>query len=336
MLGTIETGFGRQNMKAMDIYKFAIEMGIKADPRGRKEMQRILKDNKEKYEALKDDEKWEFDTDALFNPYEDTRLLFDSGKDVKRILTGIDIDTGEVVLADRLRDKGKPVDLIIAHHPSGRAGFGFWGVMNMQADILERLGVPINVAEGMLADRISEVSRAVAPGNHNKAVDSAARLGISMMCCHTPADNNVNLFLQRLMNRRRPRTIGDVIKLLKEVPEYREAVLLKSGPRIIVGSKDLRAGKVIVDMTGGTSGAKEVYAKLAEVGVGTVIMMHIREDHIVEAKKNHINIIVAGHMASDSIGMNHVLDGIEKMGIEIIPFAGLIRHNRLKAGKKKR
>jgi putative NIF3 family GTP cyclohydrolase 1 type 2 len=65
-------------------------------------------------------------------------------------------------------------------------------------------------------------------------------------------------------------------------------------------------------------------------------MMHIREDHITEAKKHHINVIVAGHMASDSIGMNHVLDGLEKKGIEIVPFAGLIRVSRNNGGKKKR
>ena len=323
-------------MKAVDIYKFVIEMGMKSDPRGKKEMGRILQDNKEKYEALKEDEKWEFDMDALFNPYEDTRLLNDTGKDIKRIMTGIDIDTGEVMLADRLASKGKPVDLILAHHPSGVAYAGFYGVMHMQADILCKLGIPINVAEGMLADRISEVSRAVAPANHNKAVDSAKHLGIGFMCCHTPADNHVHQFLQGLMDRKRPRTVGDVIKLLKEVPEYHTAVGLKAGPRIIVGSKERRAGKVILDMTGGTSGAKEVYEKLAEVGVGTIIMMHIREDHIIEAKKNHINIIIAGHMASDSIGMNFILDGLQKKGIEIIPYAGLIRVNRSTAGKKKR
>jgi putative NIF3 family GTP cyclohydrolase 1 type 2 len=322
-------------MKAIDIYKYAIGMGIKADPRGKKEMDRILKENKQKYEDLKADDKWEFDQDALFNPYEDTRLLFDSGKEVKRILTGIDVDTAEILLADRMGQKGKPIDLILMHHPTGRAGYGFWGVMHMQADILNQLGVPINVAEGMLAERIAEVSRAVAPANMNKAVDSAAHLGISFMCCHTPADNNVDLFLQNLMDKKKPRTVGDVVKILKDVPEYHEAVTLKSGPKIICGTKEGRAGKVILDMTGGTSGSKDVYTKLAEVGVGTIIMMHIREDHIVEAKKNHINVIVAGHMASDSIGMNHILDGLEKKGIEIIPFAGLLRYNRLKGSKKR-
>lgn len=323
-------------MKVPAIYRYAIEMGIKADPRGKKGISRILKDNKEKLKKMEEEEKDEFDEDCLFNPFDDTRVLFDNGKDVKRILTGIDMDTSEVVLADRLRELGRPVDLVLAHHPTGYAFAGFYGVMHMQADILSGLGVPINVAEGLLRDRISEVSRAVAPANHNKAVDAARHLGISIMCCHTPADNNVNKFLQKVINAKRPRTVGDAITALKGVPEYKKAVRLKAGPRIIVGSKWARAGKVIVDMTGGTSGSKEVYEQLADVGVGTIIMMHIKEDHIKEAKKHHINCIVAGHMASDSLGMNIVLDGLEAKGIDIVPCSGLIRVSRnKKKGKKK-
>jgi hypothetical protein len=65
-------------------------------------------------------------------------------------------------------------------------------------------------------------------------------------------------------------------------------------------------------------------------------MMHIKEEHIKEAKKHHINCIVAGHMASDSIGMNLVLDGLEARGIDIVPCSGLIRVSRnKKKGKKK-
>lgn len=323
-------------MKIQDVYRMAIDMGIKADPRGKKEMARILRENKKKFDALKEEEKDEFDMDSLFNPYDDSRVLFDSGKKVKRVLTGVDMDTAEVLLADRLGEKGKPIDLIIAHHPSGYAFAGFYGVMHMQAEMLADLGVPINVAEGMLRDRIAEVSRAIAPANHNKAVDAAAHLGIGFMCCHTPADNNVAKFLQGLIGRKRPRTVGDAIKVLKEIPEYKEAVRLKAGPRIIVGAKEHRAGKVMVDMTGGTSGSKDVYEQLADVGVGTVIMMHIKEEHIKEAKKHHINIIVAGHMASDSIGMNHVLDEIEKKGVEIVPCSGLLRFRRWKKRGRKR
>jgi putative NIF3 family GTP cyclohydrolase 1 type 2 len=323
-------------MKIPELYRLIIRLGIEADPRGKKEMERILKENRTRFEALKDDEKDEFDPDALFNPYADTRLLYDNGKDVKRILTGVDIDTAEVLLAERLAEKGRSIDLILAHHPSGYAYAGFHGVMHMQTDMLANLGVPINVAEGLLRDRVAEVSRIVAPMNHNKAVDAAAHLGIGFMCCHTPADNNVSDFLQKEIDRKRLRTVGDVVKFLKGVPEYARAVRLKAGPRVIVGSKENRAGKVIVDMTGGTSGSKDVYEQLADVGVGTIIMMHIKEEHIKEAAKHHINVIVAGHMASDSLGMNFILDNIEKRGIEVVPCSGLIRVKRSAKGKKGR
>jgi hypothetical protein len=56
--------------------------------------------------------------------------------------------------------------------------------------------------------------------------------------------------------------------------------------------------------------------------------MHISEKHRKKAQKAHINVVIAGHMASDSLGMNLFLDELEKKGIEIIPCSGLIRVKR--------
>jgi hypothetical protein len=39
---------------------------------------------------------------------------------------------------------------------------------------------------------------------------------------------------------------------------------------------------------------------------------------------------VAGHISSDSLGMNIFLDELEKRGIEIIPLGGLTRFSRVK------
>ena len=101
-------------------------------------------------------------------------------------------------------------------------------------------------------------------------------------------------------------------------------------PKRIVsfGSPKNHAGKVIAKMTGGTSGPKEIYEKFAQAGVGTVVGMHFPESHIEEAKKHHINMIVSGHMASDSVGVNLIADEWEKKGIEVIPCSGLIRVSR--------
>jgi len=78
-------------------------------------------------------------------------------------------------------------------------------------------------------------------------------------------------------------------------------------------------------MAGGTGGAKTLYEAFEKAGVGTYIAMHVKEDHIELAKKHHINLIVAGHMPSDSLGMNLMYGELENKGeLEIVRFSGLI------------
>jgi len=179
-----------------------------------------------------------------------------------------------------------------------------------------------------MASRISEVKRGMMPLNHNRAVDAASILDIPLMCMHTPADNMVTNFLQKLFDEQKPETLGDVVKILKEIPEFAGAVKNNAGPNIVMGGKEKRAGRIMVDMTGGTSGSEDAYRKLSVAGVGTLVVMHIVEKHRKEAEKNHINVVNAGHMASDSLGMNLILDEMARQGVEIIPAAGLIRVTR--------
>ncbi|MBE3588047.1 MAG: NGG1p interacting factor NIF3 [Thermoanaerobacteraceae bacterium] len=316
-------------MKIREIYELVIARGMENDPRGLEAVQKYLSAEKKKYEELKEEEKQEYDTDRLVNPYDDTRVLVgDPEREVRRVLAGIDMEVGEVLLADRLGEKGRPVDLIISHHPEGKAMAALYQVMHLQEDVLARFGVPINVAEGIMASRIAEVKRGLLPLNHNRAVDAARILGLALMSVHTAADNLVATFLQKIMDEKKPETLGDVLKLLKEQPEYREAVKYNAGPTIVVGSKERRAGRIMVDMTGGTSGSEDAYARLSQAGVGTLLVMHMGEKHRKEAEKNHINVIIAGHMASDSLGMNLFLDELESRGVEIIPCAGLLRFSR--------
>ena len=319
-------------MKLGEIYNLFIKKGIDADPRGRKEVEKNLKKLKEEYGKLEKKKKEEFDTEKLTNPYSDTRILYgDQKTEVKKVLVGIDMETGEVLLADRLKEKGEKIDLIMSHHPEGKAFATLGDVMHLQADVMHKYGVPINVAEGVLGGRISEVSRGIAPINHNRAVDAAKLLNLPFMCAHTVADNMVYSFLVNLMEKKRPETVGDVLDILKEIPEYKEAARGGAGPRLFTGSPSKRAGKVAVTgMTGGTSGAPEEVEKMAQSGIGTIISMHVSEKHKKEAQKHHVNIVVAGHISSDSLGMNLLLDEIEKKGVKVISVSGLIRIKRFK------
>ena len=286
---------------------------MEQDPRGKSFVKELLNKAKKEYEALEKNEKEYFNKDRLLNPYSDTRILNGSGtEEVKSVLVGIDIDVGEVLLADRLNDKSKKIDLIIAHHPEGAALAALHRVMYMQADIATNLGVPVNVADSILQNRINEVERRLLPVNHTKAIDAARILGIPMMCIHTAADNCVTSFLQRSLDKKKPKTLEEIMDILNEVPEYKIARKNNAGPKIINGVKTARAGRIFVDMTGGTEGAKEIFEKLSAAGVGTLICMHLSEEHIKKAKEAHVNVIIAGHISSDNIGLNIILDEIEK------------------------
>jgi len=315
-------------MKIKEIYNLAIQKGTEADFRGKEEIEKILKRLKEKYEKMEEEEKEEFDLERLINPFSDTRILFgEPQKEVKKVLVGIDIDGEELLLAEKFGD----IDLVISHHPRGKALAGLDDVMQLQIDVLAKYGVPVNIAEKLLKKRIEEVARGIAPENHNRAVDMAKHLNLPLICIHTSCDNLAANFVDQKLKNNNPNFVEEIINSLKEIPEYKEAIKIGAGPKIFVGDKENRCGKIVItEMTGGTEGAPEIYEKLAQAGAGTVIGMHISEKNREEAEKANINVVIAGHISSDSLGMNLFLDELEKRGVEIIPCSGLIRISRVK------
>ncbi|USN53560.1 MAG: NGG1p interacting factor NIF3 [Candidatus Nomurabacteria bacterium] len=326
-------------MTIQEIYDLAIRLAIKNDLRGEKHVRHKLKRAKERYEKMSGDAKKFYDKEQLENPYSDTRsYALEPNRQVKRILAGIDVEEGEILAANEL-SKEKPIDLVISHHPIGHALAGLHEVMHMQAEILALYGIPINVAESVLSVRVNEVSRKLNPVNHSQVVDIARLLKVNVMCLHTATDNLVanHMFSLVKRNEKKLETVGDVMDMLfEEYPEYAEAKKIKAGPMLFAGSRDRLAGKIAVtEVTGGTEGNPKIYEKAAQAGIGTIIGMHMSEEHKKEAEKNHINAIIAGHMSSDSIGLNLFLDELEKRGVEVIPFGGLIRVRHYTPRKKR-
>ena len=330
-------------MKIKEIYNLAINKGIEADFRGREGIERFLKRKKEKYEKLSEKEKEEFDKKALENPFLDSRILnISQDKEIKRILVGIDIEPAEILLAKEIgkfeegsasslaSSRDSAIDLIISHHPLGKGLAHLSDVMELRCDVLNQYGVPINVAEGLMKERIDEVARGINARNHQRTVDSARLLGFNLICLHTVCDNLAAKFLKdRIEKEDSLMRIEDLLNLLKEIPEYKEALKIGAGPKIFVGDPERRCGKIAVtEITGGTEGSPKLYEKMAIAGIGTIIGMHMREESKKEAEASNINVIIAGHMSSDSLGMNLFLDELEKRGIEIVPCSGLIRVSR--------
>ncbi len=255
---------------------------------------------------------------------EDSGIIYDNGKEVKRILAGIDMDATMLLLAKQLG-----FDCVAKHHPSGIQNPNTGDLVGR--DHLKKLlecGVPINEAQKLAYAGVQKRKQGMHSRNKTLIADTAKLLDISDVAFHTPADMLAERTVQDKMNalmERNPRcTVGDVIDELMTIREYQDAQEGQQ-PEVWVGSKDSFAGRIYVEMYGVNAPSVDEYIACANAGVGTFVGMHATPE-VIEAlrKQNKANLVIAGHMASDSLGFNQILDAWEAKGIEIVRISGIV------------
>ena len=252
---------------------------------------------------------------------EDSGIIVE-GENIKKVAIGVDMELAEMMLA---RELG--ADLVITHHPTGGdPRINLHKVMDNQIDTMVRAGVPINKAQKALAEKKGQIERALHVSNYDRAVSAAKLLKMPFMGIHTPADLLAERTVQELLDEKlkdnEKATLQDVIDALETLPEYQKTL---AKPVVRVGSKESYAGKTFVTMAGGTGGGVNVHKAYYEAGIGTLVAMHMPEDVIKAIKEQNIgNVVVAGHMASDSVGINQIAKALEEKGIEVIRMSGLI------------
>ncbi len=101
-------------MTIQQIYDLALDMAINADPRGADFVKKQLAKAKKEAEKLSPKQKKFFDAETLKNPYSDSRIYVGDPKtEVKKIMSGIDISSAEILLADRLNEKGERIPVSV-------------------------------------------------------------------------------------------------------------------------------------------------------------------------------------------------------------------------------
>lgn len=242
------------------------------------------------------------------------------GENIKKAAFGVDMEAAEMLIAKELG-----VDLVITHHPvGGSPRLNLYKVMENQIDRMIAAGVPVNKAQKMLREQVGKVERSLHVTNYDRAASAARLLNMPFMGIHSPADLLTERRVQEHLdsNLEHKSTLGDVVAVLKQLPEYKNAL---TEPEIRVGSEKEFAGKVFVTMAGGTNGGAKVAQTYFEAGIGTLVCMHMPEDVLKAVKEQNIgNVIVAGHMASDSIGINMIISALEERGVEVIRMSGVI------------
>ncbi len=200
----------------------------------------------------------------------------------------------------------------------------------MQADLWAQQGVSIAAGDALIAPRAEEISRRISPVNHYRAIDAANLLGLASLSCHTPADNSVQRFVTEFLDAESPETLDDLVKALRTIPEYEDGARKGYGPAMVLGSGSARAGADGRRHDRRDRGPEwRRWIALSAAGVGTLVGMHYSEEHRKHAEELKLNLVVAGHISSDVLGMNLVLDRVEALGeVQVYCTSGMVRVRR--------
>ena len=253
---------------------------------------------------------------------EDSQVYLDG--EVRRVLFGIDIDVGELLLARQLG-----LDGVIAHHPIGsRAALNFPRMIDRHEEQMLAAGIPRPRAHQAMLERKGPVEKAGHSRNYDRVIDAARLLRMPLMNIHLAADligrQYFIDFVEGHVDGRAP-TAGALVEELKTIPEM-EAALVQ--PQLWLGKGDNPVGRWVVQMAAGTNGGAPVFSTYYEHGINTILAMHVDPADLRTLEAMRLpaaNLIITGHMPSDSIGINRVIDALQEQGVEVIAGSGVIR-----------
>ena len=253
----------------------------------------------------------------------------DSGIDVpapsvKRVLFGIDADVGDLLLAKQLG-----YDLLINHHPTGGSSqVDFPKVLRRHGVLLEFAGVPRAAAEGAVEALLDEHEPAAHARNYDKLPSEARLLGMPLMAIHNPCDEIGRRVMDEALQAGLPKEprVRDAIRVLNELPEFRKALT-----KIVVrmGSEQNPLGKWVVIHGAGTNGGYPVAKAAFDHRIDTVFYIHIDAGHLRRLREEYgregpKNLVVTGHIASDSLGINRLVRELRKRGVAVDCFNGVL------------
>jgi len=255
-----------------------------------------------------------------YTPY-DTEI-FVQGDNIKKVLIGVDMETPELLLA---KDMG--YDCVVGHHPKGdHTIVNFHKVMDAQIKRMIDFGIPINKAQKMLRKKQSSIDLSSHGSNYDRVPSAARLLKLPYMNIHIPADFiTEKIFQEKLDNKFSNDTFATVGNILDEISSWSYYDKSVAKPVIRVGGREDYCGKIAVLMAGGTNGGAEIYKSYFEAGVGTIIAMHVPEDVKKAVVEQNIgNIIIAPHMATDSIGLLEIVNKWREKGLEVDCMSGIV------------
>lgn len=241
------------------------------------------------------------------------------GSGIHRVLLGLDVGPAELLLARQLG-----FDCVIAHHPVRRRGF--WRVFERQRGFMREAGVPEQVIAAAIDARLAGMRLSDHNANDDHVPSVARLLGMPFLNVHLPLDEYTRRTLvstiEQYQQAHSDATAGQVAAAVGELPSLRRAEIK---PIVVHGSENSPAGRVVVAMAGGTNGGFAVAEAYLTHGTDTVIYMHIQPEDRDRLRREGVrgNLIITGHAAADSIGIDAYVEELRRRDLEVVTFSGV-------------
>ena len=243
---------------------------------------------------------------------------------VRRAVFGIDADTGTILAAKELG-----YDLVIAHHPlGGKATFGIMKMYAKHAANLARAGVPRTAALAAVRAMEAEHAPRIHATNYDHVPSVARLLGMPLMNVHNPCDEIGRRVMDETLKKsvRRTSKVSSAVAALSKLPEFANA---ETRIEIRMGRPTNPIGTWVVLHGAGTNGGYHVAKCAFDHGIDTVLYIHVDPGHLKRlhdefGPRGEHNLIVTGHVASDSIGVNVLVRELRARGLEVTCMSGVV------------
>jgi putative NIF3 family GTP cyclohydrolase 1 type 2 len=234
------------------------------------------------------------------------------GKNIKKVMLMIDVTTADLMLAKNLG-----CDAVISHHPIGKAAINFYKVIDRHIDYMKENGISEKTARLSVMDLKKRIEIRNHAQIYSSVIDSAKILGMPLLNIHQPCDEYARRVISRKIQEGNANLVSEIITALEEIPEFKKA---ETKIQVAYGQLDSYVGKWVAVIAAGTNGGYLVARNYFENGISTVLYFHIDYNDLVKLRESNIqgNLVILGHLAGDSIGINALGNKLEKEGIQVV------------------
>lgn len=259
---------------------------------------------------------------AGFKETPEDSQVYVPGDNTRKVLFGIDVGSAELMFA-----KERGYDLVITHHPAGGSAriYG-WKVFKRHINQMIEAGIPREEAEKTVSIKEARLAVESHPANYDQVPAIARMIEMPFMNIHNSLDEVGRQRMLKVLSHLKnsdSATVSDLMHLLKEeISEFKKAL---TEIEVRLGTKENKARKLVISHAAYTNGGYEIARSYFDHGVNTLAYIHIVESDLARLRQEaHGNLLILGHIVSDSIGINPFIKELEARDVSVTRFGGVL------------